>query len=220
MATLTWNAIAPGTDLMVSTSEPQPSEFAGHEPTLVTRACNGDTEAFYALVHPCERMIYFTALSILRNEADAEEVAQEAILKAFKALPGFRAQSKFSTWLTQIAVNEAKMKMRKDRRHLYKPIEDDHDEWQPQREIRDWREIPSEWLERSELRAALQKALMSLDTKYRNVMLLRDVEHVSIADTAEILGITCECVKTRLCRARLQMREALAEWRQSAAIGY
>src|SRR5258708_18480349 len=98
------------------------------------------------MVHPYERAVVLAALSVVKNDADAEEVAQEAVLKAFKALGRFRQEAKFSTWLIQITINEAKMKLRKDRRHLYESIEcgqqSDEGEYMP-REFADWRAIPS-----------------------------------------------------------------------------
>src|SRR6266852_9538557 len=93
------------------------------EAVLVARVRDGEPEAFYELVRPCERGIYLAALSIVNNDADAEEVVQEAILKAFKAIARFRAEAKFSTWIIQIAINEARMKLRKDRRHLYDSLD-------------------------------------------------------------------------------------------------
>lgn len=183
------------------------------ERELMERVINGETELFYELIRPYERAVFLAATSILGNEADGEEVAQEAILKAFKHLGRFRRESKFSTWLIQIAINEAKMKLRKDRRHLYESIENgrqsDDGDYIPT-DFADWREIPSEALEQAELREALQKALMSLPEKYRTIMILRDVQHLSIAETAQALGITEENVKTRTSRARLQMRDLLA----------
>src|SRR5262245_28348501 len=94
------------------------------EAELIQRVCAGEKEAFYALVEPCERGVFTAAMSILNNVADAEEVAQEAVLKAFSALPRFRAESRFSTWLIQITINEARLKLRKDRRHLYESIDE------------------------------------------------------------------------------------------------
>jgi len=183
------------------------------ERELMERVLNGETELFYELIRPYERPVFLAAVSILGNDADGEEVAQEAMLKAFKNLARFRRESKFSTWLIQIAINEAKMKLRKDRRHLYESIENgqrsDDGDYIPT-DFADWREIPSEALEQSELREALQKALMSLPEKYRTVMILRDVQHLSIAETAQALGITEENVKTRTSRARLQMRDLLS----------
>src|SRR5215831_1071090 len=132
------------------------------EAELIERVCHGDKEAFYALVQPCERAVYTAAISILNNPADAEEVAQEAVLKAFAALPRFRGESKFSTWLIQITINEARLKLRKDRRHLYESIDepktDDEGDYYP-KDFADWREIPSETLQRRELREALKRAL-------------------------------------------------------------
>jgi RNA polymerase sigma-70 factor, ECF subfamily len=186
------------------------------ERELMERVLNGETDLFYELIRPYERAVFLAATSILGNEADGEDVAQEAILKAFKYLGRFRRESKFSTWLIQIAINEAKMKLRKDRRHLYESIENGHGsddgDYIPT-DFADWREIPSEALEQAELREALQKALMSLPEKYRTVLILRDVQQLSIAETAQALGITEENVKTRTSRARLQMRDQLApEW--------
>jgi RNA polymerase sigma-70 factor (ECF subfamily) len=186
---------------------------AAGEAALIARVVAGDHEAFGDLVRPYEKMVYLSALSVLGNEADAEEVAQEAVLKAFRALRHFRSESKFSTWLVQIVINESKMKLRKDRRHLYESLEDapqnEEGEYIP-RDFADWRDIPSDALEQKELRHALKTALKSLPPKYRSVLVLRDVEQFSIRETAEALGITEANVKTRLCRARLQMRDALA----------
>jgi RNA polymerase sigma-70 factor (ECF subfamily) len=183
------------------------------EAELIKRVCRGEHEAFYELVRPYERAIYFAAKGVLNNPADAEEVAQETVLKAFNALPNFRFEAKFSTWIIQIAINESRMKLRKDRRHFYESIdperEDEEGDYKP-RDFADWREIPSEELQRKELREALKRAMVALAPKYREVLILRDVQHVSIAETAKILGITEANVKTRLLRARLQMRDALA----------
>ena len=182
------------------------------EAELIQRVCQGDKEAFYCLVQPCERGVFTVAMSILNNAHDAEEVAQEAVLKAFTALPRFRGESKFSTWLIQIAINEARLKLRRDRRHLYESLDDqqtdEEGEYFP-KDFADWREIPSEQLQRTELRNALKRALDSLPAKYREVLILRDVQHLSIQETAQVLGITEGSVKTRLLRARLQMRDAL-----------
>src|ERR1041384_2261613 len=95
-----------------------------NEAELIQRVCDGEKEAFYVLVEPCERAVFTAAMSILNNVADAEEVAQEAVLKAFAALPRFRRESKFSTWLVQITINEARLKLRKDRRHLYDSMDE------------------------------------------------------------------------------------------------
>jgi RNA polymerase sigma-70 factor, ECF subfamily len=184
------------------------------EALLLERVRKGEHEAFYELVRPYERGIYLSARSILNNDADAEEVVQEAILKAFKSIARFRQESKFGTWIIQITINEARMKLRKDRRHLYDSLDEprrgeDEGDYVP-RDFADWREIPSEALDSARLRQALKQALASLSPKYRQVLVLRDIEHLNIAETAKLLGITEAAVKTRLLRARLIMRDALA----------
>lgn len=176
-------------------------------------SCAGDRDAFYSLVQPCERGVFVAAMSILNNAADAEEVVQEAVLKALAALPRFRAESKFSTWLIQITINEARLRRRKDRKHLYDSIDEEQTDEQGDvfpRDFADWREIPSEELQRKELQVALKRALDSLPQKYREVLILRDIQHLSIQETAQALNISEGNVKTRLLRARFQMRDALA----------
>ena len=183
------------------------------EALLIRRIQVGEVDAFYELVRPYERALFVTALALLRNDADAEEVAQEAVLKAFKNIARFRQEAKFSTWLIQICINEAKMKLRKERRHLYESIEEgqqnDEGDYIP-KDFADWREIPSEALEQKELRDVLHRAMDTLPEKYRTVLILRDVQHLSINETARVLGLSESNVKTRLLRARLQMRDALA----------
>jgi len=188
----------------------QPEPMEGQ---LIDRCLSRDHEAFYQLMRPYERAVYFAAMGVLGNPADAEEVAQEAVLKAFNGLSKFRREAKFSTWLIQITLNEARMRFRKDRSHLYDSIDDqksnEEGDYFP-KDFADWRDIPSEELQRKELREALRRALASLDLKYREVLVLRDVQLMSIIETAKVLGITEGLVKTRLLRARLQMRDALA----------
>ena len=189
------------------------SQLQANEAELIRSVCCGEREAFYDLVRPYERLIYATAISVVKNPADAEEVAQEAVLKALSNLSSFRAESKFSTWLVQITYNEAKLKLRRARAHLYESIDAPHqseegDFWP--RDYADWRPIPSELLEENEIRQAVQDAISSLDRTYREVLILRDVQHLSIKETSMILGISEGCVKTRLHRARLLLRDNLA----------
>src|SRR5438552_231379 len=157
-------------------------ESERNEAELIRRIQGGDVSLFYDLVRPYERVIYLSAFSLLKNEADAEDVAQEAVLKAFKNLSGFRRESKFSTWIIQISINEAKMKLRKDRRHLYDSIDNsqasEEGDYIP-KDFADWREIPSEALEQKQLRKALTTALESLPEKYRIVLILRDIQHLN-----------------------------------------
>ena len=183
-----------------------------YEQRLIQRIRDGEHEVFYDLIRPYERRVYATAVAILRNEADADDCAQEAVLKAFKNIRQFRAESKFSTWLIQIAINEARMRRRKQRADLIEPIEKDkgEDSAYTPREFADWRDIPSEALERKEIREKLAEALASLGQIYREVFVLRDMEHLSIEETAKALGISTASVKTRLLRARLMLRDLLA----------
>jgi RNA polymerase sigma-70 factor (ECF subfamily) len=182
------------------------------EEALIRRIREGEAELFYELIRPYERRVYAATLAILRNEADAEDAAQEAVLKAFKHIRQFRAEARFSTWLIQIAVNEARMRRRKQQAVVMEPMVDQRDEegqYTP-RDFADWREIPSETLERAEVRQKLAEALSSLGQKYREVFILRDMEQLSIEDTAKALGISVPSVKTRLLRARLMLRDLLA----------
>jgi RNA polymerase sigma-70 factor (ECF subfamily) len=163
-------------------------------------------------VKPYERRIYAAAFAILRNESEAEDAAQEAVLKALTHIHQFRAEARFSTWLTQITVNEALMRRRKAHAEIVEPIgerEEDDGSYTP-RDFADWREIPSEALHTKQLRQALQNAIAALAPKYREVLVLRDVDQLSISETAQALGISEANVKTRLLRARLQVRDALA----------
>jgi RNA polymerase sigma-70 factor, ECF subfamily len=182
------------------------------EDTLIRRIRDGEHALFYELIRPYERRVYSAAFSILQNQADAEDVAQEAVLKAFKHIGQFRAEARFSTWLIQITVNEARMRRRKEHAHMIEPIsgrEDEEGNYTP-RDFADWREIPSETLERKEVRQKLAEALASLGEIYRDVFVLRDVQHLSIEETAKYLGISTASVKTRLLRARLMLRDLLS----------
>lgn len=197
-----------------------------NEAALIERIRNGERELFYELIQPYERRVYAAAFAILRNEADAEDAAQEAVLKAFRYIKQFRSEAKFSTWLIQIAINEARMRRRKNHPELMEPIADRQDEsgdYVP-RDFADWREIPSETLERKEVRERLAEALASLGQIYRDVFILRDMQHLSIEETASALKISTASVKTRLLRARLMLRDLLAPglggpWFSQASFG-
>jgi RNA polymerase sigma-70 factor (ECF subfamily) len=193
----------------------QPAEQL-HEAMLIQRIVAGEHELFYELIRPYERRLYATAFAILRNETDAEDAVQEAMLKAFKHLRQFRAEARFSTWLIQITMNEARMRRRKAHANIMEPIDarpgdgkDEESSYTP-RDFADWREIPSETLERNEVREKLAEALAKLGQIYREVFVLRDMQHLSIEETAKMLGISTASVKTRLLRARLMLRDLLA----------
>ncbi len=180
---------------------------------MISRIIAGERELFYVLLKPCERAVFLTAYSVLKSEADAEEVVQEAVLKAYKALGSFRGESKFSTWLVKITLNEARMRLRRVRLESEVSLQDftdDGDSDYTPAVLTDWREIPLESLERKELRETLRRAVSELPEKYREVLISRDVRELNIAETAELLGISEGMVKTRLFRARLLMQKIVA----------
>ena len=182
------------------------------EEALIRRIRDGERDLFYELIRPYERRVYTAAFAVLRNQADAEDVAQEAALKALKHIGQFRAEARFSTWLIQITMNEARMWRRKGHARIMESIavrEDEEGNYVP-RDFADWREIPSETLERHEVRQKLAEALGSLGQIYREVFVLRDMQQLSIEETAKTLGISNASVKTRLLRARLMLRDLLA----------
>src|SRR5258708_7622360 len=207
----------PETRMVLNTTVENPEQAGMPERDLISSVQSGRSELFYELVRPYERRVYAAALAILRNEHDAEDAAQEAMLKAFANIRQFRAEARFSTWLIQITVNEALMRRRRERTVPMEGLDDranDESEYAP-RDFADWREIPSEALERKEVRQRLAQALGTLDRKYREVFMLRDMEHLNIQETAEALGISVASVKTRLLRARLMLRDLLAAgWEQ------
>ena len=181
------------------------------EAQIIASILAGNTQEFHDLIRPHERSVYIMALSLLHNEADAEDAAQEAFLKAFRNLAQFRGESKFSTWLVSIALNEARSRLRRKKTLKMESL-DDPPEGQGHVSpalLRDWREIPSEVLEREELRQLLQQAVTDLPLIYREIFLLRDVEELSVNESAELLGITVASAKVRLHRARIMLQKKL-----------
>jgi len=182
------------------------------EAEMIAAILGGETQVFHDLIRPHERRVYLMALSYMKNEADAEDVAQEAFVRAFRNLASFRAESKFSTWLISIALNEARTRLR---RKMLVPMDsldtppDEHQHVSPFL-LRDWREIPSEAVERGEIRKLLQSAIALLPDIYRQVFLLRDVEEMNINETAAALNISVPSVKVRLHRARMMLQKQLA----------
>lgn len=197
---------------MTSTRVPNATVIA-NERELISRILSGETDVYYDLIAPYQRMVYVSAFSLLRNEAEAEDCAQEAFLKAFRHLADFKGESKFGSWLVRVAINEAKLRFRKARPDLYESLEQaaNHEdgEYVPQ-SLGDWRDIPSEALERKQVRCLLEKAINGLSPIYRQVFVLRDVQGLNVADTAQLLNVSESVVRTRLVRARLRMRDLLA----------
>jgi RNA polymerase sigma-70 factor, ECF subfamily len=182
------------------------------EEDLISKILEGDRDLFLELIRPYERTVYATLITMLRSKEDAEDVTQDVLLKALARLQQFRRESAFGTWLIQIAINEARMRKRKMRQGTMFSLTsaaDDDGAYVP-KDFADWREIPSEALERSETREALATALALLEEHYRLAFILRDVNELSITETANILGITRGAVKTRLRRARLMLRDILS----------
>ena len=179
--------------------------------TLVDRVLSGDRRAFESLVRRHERRVFRVALAVLRNIEDAEEAMQDAFVKAFRHLDQFRREARFSTWLTRIAVNEAIAK--RSTRKNYVPLgESVTGEGQviPKR-YEPWRSNPEELYSKQEIHRIVEGAIQSLPDIYREAFVLRDVEGLSAEEAAEALGITVPALKSRLLRARLMMRETLAE---------
>jgi RNA polymerase sigma-70 factor (ECF subfamily) len=174
-----------------------------NEMALVHLICAGDKEAYWRLVQPHLHAVLWTARTILRNTVDAEEVAQEAVLKGLCNIKGFRGEAKFSTWLIQITIGEARNRLRKNQRHLDRSLDEQQtgngDEYVP-KHLTDWREIPSEALKSRELQNALRRALESLPQKYSEVFTFRDIAHLSVYETAQVLGLSVANVKARLLR--------------------
>jgi RNA polymerase sigma-70 factor, ECF subfamily len=191
-----------------------------NEAELITRILAGQKELFHDLIQPYERMVYMTAFAIVKNEADAEDCAQGAVVNAYRNLGKFRGHAKFSTWLLTIAVNEARQKLRKTRRaseeSLDEVVEGEEKPVSPA-PLTDWREIPLEALERKELREALRSAITELPDIYRQIFTLRDIEELNVAETAAALGINENMVKVRLHRARMMLQRRLAPYLKTTA---
>ena len=194
----------------MSTAAP-PLENSNEEQALVERARAGDAQAFTQLVDKYERKIFRLAKNITQNDEDAEDVLQESFLKAYSNLENFQMQSKFYTWLVRIAVNEALMKLRKRKSDRSVSLDEPHEteEDTVTREIAVWDDDPEKKFSRDELRDILQKSVEQLKPAFRTVFVLRDIEEMSTEETAEALGISIPAVKSRLLRARLQLREKL-----------
>jgi RNA polymerase sigma-70 factor, ECF subfamily len=186
----------------------------GAELALVEAARSGDISAFEQLVKKYDRNVFRIAQHITQNREDAEDVVQEAFLKAYSNLGNFQGQSKFYTWLVRIAVNEALMKLRK--RKTDKTVSMDEEveteEGSMPREFADWSPNPEQLFGQSELGDILQKTIQGLPSSFRTVFVLRDVEGLSTEETAEMLGLSVPAVKSRLLRARLQLRERLSRY--------
>lgn len=182
------------------------------EAALIAAILAGEREKFHDLIRPYERQVYLTSLSLVKDEAEAEDVAQEAILRAYRKLASFRGDAKFSTWLIAITLNEARTRLREEKRAALDSLENQIEkegDYTPA-VLTDWREVPSDALERKEICALIQQAVAALPDTFREVVILRDMEELSVRDTAQALGISISLVKVRLHRARLLLQKQLA----------
>jgi RNA polymerase sigma-70 factor, ECF subfamily len=197
----------------------QPIQSAGTDYTsaeelaLVRSAKAGDVNAFEELVRRYDRNVFRIANHITQNREDAEDVVQDAFLKAYQNLERFQEQSKFYTWLVRIAVNEALMRLRKRRTGTGRTVSIDEDietdDDTIPREIADWSPNPEQMYNQAELKDILSRNIQGLPASFRTVFVLRDVEGLSTEETAEALQLSVPAVKSRLLRARLQLRERL-----------
>jgi RNA polymerase sigma-70 factor, ECF subfamily len=185
----------------------------GEELALVQAAQGGDITAFEQLLKRYDRNVFRIAQHITQNREDAEDVVQDAFLKAYQKLDQFQGNSKFYTWLVRIAVNEALMRLRKRKSDKTVSMDDEveTEEGSMPREFADWSPNPEQQLSQSELKDLLGRTIQGLPASFRTVFVLRDVEGMSTEETAEMLGLSVPAVKSRLLRARLQLRERLSK---------
>ena len=183
------------------------------EADCIRRILAGEKQLFHDLIRPCERSIYFLLFSLLKNEADAEDVAQETVIKVYQNLDKFRGDSQFRTWVLSIARNEGLGRLRKISNRREDSLDAETDEqtgdYTPAI-LTSWREIPAEALEQKELGNILRDAIEGLPEIYRNVVVLRDIEELDIRESAAVLGISEASVKVRLHRARALLQRNLA----------
>jgi len=183
------------------------------EAECIRRILGGEKDLFHELIRPCERGIYFLLLSLLKNETEAEDAAQETVIKVYLNLKNFRGDSQFRTWVLSIARNEGLGRLRRqtNRREdsLEAETDDQNGDFTPAI-LTSWREIPTEALEKKELAAIVRAGIESLPEIYRNIIFLRDIEEMDIRETAVALGISEGAVKVRLHRARAMLQRRLA----------
>lgn len=199
---------------MILPTEEKAEKEKATERLLIQRILSGEHELFHDLIRSYERGAYVLAYSILRNREDAEEAVQQAMLNIFSRLSQLDEVDKFKQWAMRVVENEARMQRRRRRQQLYESLDSSNPETGDEKPFRprqfaDWRDLPSDIVEQKEVREAIWKALGELPDIYRVVFVLRDVQHLDVAETAQVLGIGESAVKTRLHRARLMMRESL-----------
>jgi RNA polymerase sigma-70 factor (ECF subfamily) len=217
---------APGTNMTAASAQLAAMTVGSDDLDLVHASKNGDVAAFEQLVKRYDRRLFRIAQHVTHNREDAEDAVQEAFLKAFQHLNEFREDSKFSTWLIRITLNQSLMKLRKQRRAIREVSLQENFQTDGEKlpmEVIDWAPDPEQLYRTSELRDILIKALRELRPILRTVFVLRDIEGLSIAQTAEVLNLSHSAVKARLWRGRLQLRECLNRYfrkeEESAPVG-
>jgi RNA polymerase sigma-70 factor (ECF subfamily) len=190
------------------------------EKGLISRILGGEPNLFHELIRPYERMVYLAVYAMVKNEAEAEDGAQEAMISAYRHLRSFRGESKFSTWLVTIAMNVGRKRLRKTKAANLESLDEEREgqegEFTPVA-LTDWREIPSVALEKQELREKVREAVQELPEIYREVVVLRDLEELNQEETAAALGIPITLVKVRLHRGRMMMQKKLVLYLKTAA---
>jgi RNA polymerase sigma-70 factor, ECF subfamily len=190
------------------------------EKELIARILAGEANLYHELIRPYERMVYLAILTMVRNQQEAEDGAQEVMINAYRHLKNFRGDSKFSTWLVTIAMNEGRQRLRKSKAALLESLDEDKEDYEGDftpAVLTDWREIPSEALEKKEMRQILREAVEKLPPIYREVLVLRDLEELNQEEAASALGINVSLVKVRLHRARMMLQKMLAPYLKTAA---
>jgi RNA polymerase sigma-70 factor, ECF subfamily len=195
---------------MTEQASNSPIDPAAEDLALIASVLAGDRRAFEPLVRKHERRVFRVALAVLGNIEDAEEAMQDTFVKAFRHLDQFRRESRFTTWLTRIAVNEALQKRQGRKESVSLDESRGIEEQFAPRRLESWRADPEKSYGRQELRRVIETAIQSLPAIYREAFVLRDVEEMSAEEAAEVIGITVAALKSRLLRARLMIRESLA----------
>ena len=181
---------------------------AEEEPALIERAKGGDRDAFEELVRRNADRLYAVVIRFVADDEEAQEVTQEAFLRAWRGIGRFQGRSQFFTWLYRIGINEAKRRIgRRPPSELFASLDDD-----PIPEAPDWSEAPQLRLEQSDLRRVLEESIRELPLRYRATIILRDVEGLSTREAAEVMELSETAFKSRLHRARLAVRRSLDEY--------
>jgi RNA polymerase sigma-70 factor (ECF subfamily) len=200
---------------LAASQQASSQETIEREKVLISRILGGEKDLFHELVRPYERMVYLAIFAMVKNETDAEDGAQEVMISAFRHLGSFRGDSKFSTWLVTIAMNEGRKRIRKMKAAGLESLDENKEEHEGDFTpvaLTDWREIPSVALEKKELRDKVREAVQVLPEIYREVVVLRDLEEFNQEETAAALRIPVSLVKVRLHRGRMMLQKKLVPY--------